>query len=129
MSRKRNKIIQRREQLDALKLKRSEPTKKESDRVLIVCEGAKTEPAYFRRLREVYRLSSANIYVTPANGSDPDSVVAFAEEQLEKNYDRIYCVFDRDNHLHLWSLAGNSPTCAGPGPENLEPPSHRIPAL
>lgn len=68
------------------------------DVVLIVCEGAKTEPAYFGRLREAYRLSSANIRITPADGSDPLSIVSFAETYLEEDYNRIYCVFDRDDH-------------------------------
>jgi hypothetical protein len=65
--------------------------------VLIVCEGTKTEPKYFIRLREIYRLSSANVHVTPAGGSDPMSIVAHAE-QHQDDFDRIYCVFDRNSH-------------------------------
>src|SRR5580693_6587347 len=69
------------------------------DYVLIVCEGAKTEPAYFARLKILRRLSSANIKVMPADGSDPMSIVSFAENAAAgDNYDRIYCVFDRNEH-------------------------------
>jgi hypothetical protein len=64
--------------------------------VLIVCEGEKTEPGYFRSLLRHYQLSSANIAVTPADGSDPLSIVAYAEARMEQ-YDRTYCVFDRDS--------------------------------
>ena len=67
--------------------------------VLIVCEGGKTEPNYFNGLRKEYRLSSANIKITPAGGTDPMSIVSFAEREIEREeYDRIFCVFDRDNH-------------------------------
>jgi RloB-like protein len=69
--------------------------------VLIVCEGAKSEPNYFNRLRNVYRLSSANVRITPAGGSDPMSIVSFAEDELARaGYDRAYCVFDRDGHAN-----------------------------
>jgi hypothetical protein len=45
------------------------------------------------------KLSSANIHVTPAVGTDPVSVVRFAETLATGNgYDRVYCVFDRDGH-------------------------------
>ena len=73
------------------------PVREPYDRVLIVCEGKKTEPHYFGGLRLHYRLSSANIEITPANGTDPMSIVAFAEARLDQ-YDRAFCVFDRDGH-------------------------------
>lgn len=50
---------------------RRAPAREPYDRVLIVCEGEKTEPQYFNGLRLAERLSSANIRVTPADGSDP----------------------------------------------------------
>lgn len=34
------------------------------DRVLIVCEGEKTEPNYFNELKDYYKLNSANVEVT-----------------------------------------------------------------
>jgi RloB-like protein len=75
------------------------PTKEPYDSVLIVCEGGKSEPYYLNRLRDVYRLSSANIKITPADGTDPMTVVAYAEGlAAQDRYDRVCCVFDRDRH-------------------------------
>jgi RloB-like protein len=78
---------------------RRRPVREPYDTVLIVCEGTKTEPLYFRDLRRTYRLSSANIEITPANGSDPMSIVSYAEARV-KDFDRVYCVFDRDSHAN-----------------------------
>lgn len=82
---------------------RREPHREPYDVVLIVCEGAKSEPAYFRGLRSAYRLSNANIFVTPADGSDPMSIVKFAEDNRERSpneFDRVFCVFDRNGHTN-----------------------------
>nr|VFK26978.1 MAG: RloB-like protein [Candidatus Kentron sp. MB]VFK31237.1 MAG: RloB-like protein [Candidatus Kentron sp. MB]VFK75411.1 MAG: RloB-like protein [Candidatus Kentron sp. MB] len=76
--------------------------------ILIVCEGTKTEPQYFEELREKYQLDIVNIEITSANGTDPISVVhtAKSKQQNKKNtrkrpFDRIYCVFDRDEHTNF----------------------------
>lgn len=71
------------------------------DVVLIICEGEKTEPRYFRKLCTAYRLSNANIIIAPPeHGNDPLSIVHYAEHQLEisSDYNRVYCVFDRNGH-------------------------------
>jgi len=92
------------------------PVREPYDRVLIVCEGKKTEPYYFGGLRLHYRLSSANIEITPANGTDPMSIVSFAEARLDE-YDRVFCVFDRDGHQNyddaLARVAQSAETNAG----------------
>ena len=73
------------------------------DRVLIVCEGERTEPLYFRELADHYRLATANIEVV-GSGSDPHTVVRKAKELQKRErrqgeqYDEVYCVFDRDEH-------------------------------
>lgn len=88
-------------------LTRKAPKREPYDRVLIVCEGEKTEPVYFEDLRNHYGLSSANIAVTPAQGSDPLSVVKHAkklqkdESKRGEKFDRVYCVFDRDEHTNF----------------------------
>ena len=88
-------------------LKRKAPKREPYDRVLIVCEGEKTEPVYFEDLRNHYGLSTANIAVTPANGSDPVSVVKHAkklqkdESKQGEKFDKVYCVFDRDEHTNF----------------------------
>jgi hypothetical protein len=48
-----------------------------------------------------WALSSANIKVLSAPGTDPMSVVTCAEEELKRGgYDRAYCVFDRNGHAN-----------------------------
>ena len=74
--------------------------------MLIVCEGSKTEPSYFRSLVDRYRLSTANVEIT-GSGSDPRALVNKAkslrdkEKQRGDQYDAVYCVFDRDQHAHF----------------------------
>lgn len=71
------------------------------DVVLIVCEGAKTEPNYLNALKSDLGLSNANIKILDEDhGSDPLSVVNFAIKYYAEDsiYDRIYCVFDKDGH-------------------------------
>lgn len=83
--------------------RRRGPTREPYDVVLIVCEGKKTEPEYLRGLQKVYRLSNANLKVMPGDGHDPVSIVNFALEEYDKSggdYDRIFCVFDRDGHAN-----------------------------
>ena len=76
------------------------------DKVLIVCEGSKTEPQYFNELKNHYKINSANVVVTGDCGSDPLSVWKLAHERyaVERNagdpFDRVYCVFDKDTHSH-----------------------------
>ena len=88
------------------KLQRKIAARKPYDRVLIVCEGKKTEPNYFRDLVDQRRLSTANV-VIDGFGYDPRRLVATAK-YLEKeerrrgdSYDVVYCVFDRDQHAHF----------------------------
>lgn len=83
--------------------RRRVPSREEYDRVLIVCEGEKTEVSYFRELRACYRISTANVEVVHG-GSDPRTLVRKAKElrknekSLGEKYDRVYCVFDLDEH-------------------------------
>lgn len=71
------------------------------DRVLIVCEGAKTEPNYFKWLKSKLGLNRANVVIADKKiGLDPKSLVEYAIEEYskEKDFDYVYCVFDRDKH-------------------------------
>ena len=95
-------------QPQARKLKRKKNTRAPYDRVLIVCEGSRTEPNYFRGIKRTHRLHTANIQILPSTGTSPLQVVECAEEifkngDLHKGipkraFDRIYAVFDRDTH-------------------------------
>lgn len=79
------------------------------DRILIVSEGSKTEPNYFREIRAAYRLHTANVEVWPSElGTAPIQVVQYARQLFEsgdhhKNvqsraFEKVYAVFDRDDH-------------------------------
>jgi hypothetical protein len=72
------------------------------ERILIVCEGKKTEPYYFHGLRRALGLNQNNVVIEDRkSGLDPKSLVAFAIEtsKKDKGYDRVYCVFDKDKHV------------------------------
>ncbi|MBX3719876.1 MAG: RloB domain-containing protein [Parachlamydiales bacterium] len=69
-------------------------------RVLIVCEG-KTEQAYFNAFRKNLRLSGITIEIPKdPGGTAPKNLLDFAKESYSKDsdYDRLYCVFDKDRH-------------------------------
>jgi hypothetical protein len=68
------------------------------DRILIVCEGAKTEPNYFKG----FRISSVRVTVIGA-GDNTIRIVNKAineRDEARKNHEpfkRVWCVFDRDS--------------------------------
>lgn len=78
-------------------LKRNSPKLASYDRVLIVCEGSKTEPNYFRELVDHLKLNTANVEVDGESDSSPRSVVAHAIKRYQDDdeFDQIYCVFDQ----------------------------------
>jgi len=73
-------------------------------KVLIVCEGEKTEPYYFKNLKDHYGLSSANVEICGDCGSAPNSIFNYAKQRYREErdagdpFDRVYCVFDKDTH-------------------------------
>lgn len=77
-----------------------------TERILIVCEGEKTEPIYLKDLIRSLGINpqSAECSIIDSRaegaGSAPRTIVAKAIECFEedKDYDYVYCVFDRDNH-------------------------------
>ena len=86
------------------KLARKKANRASYDRILIVSEGKKTEPQYFTEIRQFYRLHTANIRVLPsAYGTTPQQVVDFAHDECKKTllWEKVYCVFDRDDHLNF----------------------------
>lgn len=66
-------------------------------RFLIVCEGEKTEPNYFRSFRV-----PKNVIDVHGVGENPSRLVQSAIElKNQDEYDQIWCVFDRDD----WSIS------------------------
>jgi hypothetical protein len=85
----------------AAKLKRKQGTRPPYDRVLIVCEGEKTEPNYFDEIRVQLRIPTAHVQIMPsALGTQPRQVVDYAVEKFgeSREFDIVYAVFDRDDH-------------------------------
>jgi hypothetical protein len=97
-------LFHKRKARKAVDIVRSSAKRKPYDRVLIVCEGEKTEPYYFEEMKVVLDLDSANIKIDGSCDSSPKSVVEHAITLFERarvkgeQYDRVFCVFDRDQH-------------------------------
>ena len=91
--RKQLQEVKRRKRREAPRLERAEPVLQEKERFLIVCEGANTEPSYFRQ----FRLSSAVIRAV-GEGYNTTSLVERAEKLAQQDeYDQVWCVFDKDS--------------------------------
>lgn len=79
-------------------LKRSQRARRERfDRVLIVCEGEKSESTYLAEMKQALRLSAVEII---GRGAGPSAVMKRAQEAFSRDsdYDLVVCVFDRDTH-------------------------------
>jgi len=90
-------------------LERKQACRASYDRILIVTEGSKTEPNYFREIRADHRLHTANIAVQPCKwGTAPLQIVQYAKDLFENGdrhkkiqsraFEQVYAVFDRDDH-------------------------------
>jgi hypothetical protein len=83
------------------------------DRVLIVCEGSKTELNYFQELVKRLRLSSVNIKIIDTKQTTPDSLLNKAKELYKKSqqegnkFDRAYIISDKDKHTRCADIKGN----------------------
>lgn len=90
-------------------LRRRATIRQPYERLLIVCEGEKTEPQYLDEIRQELRLATAHVQVRPgAFGTEPIQVADYAEHLFRrgdrangieaKTFDRVIAVFDRDDH-------------------------------
>ena len=80
---------------------RKNPTIQGKQRVLIVCEGEKTEPNYLKGLRVALGLHPVNMVIDDKkSGLDPKRLVEHAIKQFnkDKSFDHVFCVFDKDKH-------------------------------
>ena len=74
-------------------LKRKTAFRQQKKSLLIVCEGQKTEPNYFRS----FCISSLKVEVV-GTGRNTGSLVDYTIDLKEKeDYDQIWCVFDKDS--------------------------------
>jgi len=74
-------------------LERPLPELVEKPVILIVCEGKKTEPSYFRQ----FKLSSATVKTLGEGYNTVSLVNRAAELAKEERYDQVWCVFDKDD--------------------------------
>ncbi|MFJ7565548.1 RloB family protein [Herminiimonas sp. NPDC097707] len=97
-------LFRKRKARESAELKRKQHIRAQNKRYLIVCEGTKTEPHYFRELLDDWGIRQQVVRVAPNDGVSPDRVVAHAlhlyNEDAEGGdaYDKVYCIFDRDKH-------------------------------
>lgn len=97
-------LFHKRKARDGAELQRKQRERARNKRVLIVCEGTKTEPHYLRELLDDLHIRPQAVRVAPNNGTSPDSVVAHALALYDEDavagdaFDQVYCVFDRDKH-------------------------------
>jgi hypothetical protein len=82
-------------------LRRKAGRRQQRATIWIVCEGKRTEPSYFQGLLRSLGINPDMARAVPSQyGNDPRSVVRYAEDLLkgDAEVDRIWCVFDRDQH-------------------------------
>jgi len=70
-------------------------SKRVKSKILIVCEGAKTEPAYFR----AFRISKdVQTFEIKGVGRNTLSLVKYAKDLADRDtYKEVWCVFDKDS--------------------------------
>lgn len=90
-------------------LRRRAAVRQPYERLLIICEGEKTEPQYLREIQNDFRLATAHVQVLHGQfGTAPLQVLDYALSVFKegspslgiqpKAFDRIVVVFDRDEH-------------------------------
>jgi len=105
------------------KLNRHSPSRNVAQKILIACEGSKTEPIYFNSIRNELRSPTLDIIVLPhQNRTDPRSIIEklIEERQQRKDNqqwskeDKAWAVFDGDEHIEKslanWQSAINRAT-------------------
>ncbi len=97
-------LFSKRKAKSAKQLARKKASRASYDRVLIVCEGSKTEPNYFCGLINDLEINSANVEIDGDCDSSPGRIVEYAkrlytaEKKTGDGYDKVFCVFDKDSH-------------------------------
>lgn len=77
-------------------LRRRTAVRDERPRILIVCEGEKTEPNYFKG----FRLTNVRLEIDPAKSQHYSAVQHTIDIlKTDDDYEEVWCVFDRDKHI------------------------------
>lgn len=86
--------------------RRPPPSRSIGRKLIIVCEGKKTERGYFEEIRKSLRLPTVRVRVEHADATDPLSIVRAAieyrqtrkDERAWAKEDAAWAVFDGDEH-------------------------------
>ena len=82
-------------------LKRRAPKIRPAQRILLVCEGEKTEKIYFELFLDQLRAANIDLEIAKKEyGTDPHGIVKYAQNRMkiDSSIDKCYCIFDRDTH-------------------------------
>ena len=98
----KDNLFHKNRERNALDLERKKQERQKQPRILIVCEDSKSSAYYFQDMAKAFGLSAVDVRGKEC-GSAPSSVLKYAVqeyelEMLSDRYDRVYCVFDRDQH-------------------------------
>jgi len=83
--------------------RRLEDARRKSKRFLVVCEGEKTEPNYFKSLAATLEWDQIEVVVDPAGMNTQSLVERARARKIEKNqlgepsFDEVWVVFDKDS--------------------------------
>lgn len=73
-------------------------------RIMLVCEGEKTERIYFTLFAAALRAANVQLEIPPREcGTDPKSVITFGMTKFDDDagIDRCFCIIDRDTHTNF----------------------------
>ena len=103
-------LFRKRKAKSAKQLRRNRSKKEPYAKVLIVCEGEKTEPNYFLGIKNHYEINTSNIKIVGDGGASPVNIWADAKRLYKEakdsgdEYDKVYCVFDKDSHAGYYEV-------------------------
>ena len=93
---------------------RREPFRESKPRILVVTEGAVTEPEYLRGFINACKNPRVEIKIAGEHGRDPKSLVGIAKQHRDDadraadrenddnlRFESVWCVFDVDDHLKI----------------------------
>lgn len=102
--------------MSRLTFARPSPFRQIRSKVIIACEGEKTEPLYFNAIRTHLHASAKDIVIVDHKGTDPLTIVQSAVDEVARHKpwlkgDTAWAVFDGDEHRqtaaqkHNWDRA------------------------
>lgn len=75
--------------------------------ILLVCEGEKTEPTYFKHWKKKFHQARKNLVIDirdskDSKGTHPSNLIDFAIQEIKSNaYSKVICIFDIDERKGL----------------------------